>query len=161
MISLLKMSSVKEIEAGIFNKIFEDKDVLKEKKMSVDKYVSSPYSNILESEEEMNFEEVWDSIRDIDLTLCVESLFNHGVFRTCPNEIFKVQEYLKNLHSWPCKPPFEDFKKDTYTKWALFMNTWTLETKTKFLLAYICVYCVHCQHKITMQQYKDMINVFD
>lgn len=154
------MPSAEEIEAGIFGKIFKDENVLKKEEVMVPKVVS-PYSKILDSENEMMFEDVWDLIQDIDLSVCVETLFKHEVFHTCPNEVFKVQEHITNIHGWRCKPPFEDFKKDTYKKWTSFMNTWNLESKTKFLLSYLCVYCVHCQHKITIQEYKAMINAFN
>lgn len=154
------MQSANEIEAGIFGKIMHDENVLTKKPTEAHKS-THPYSRILESDEEMTFEEVWDLIQDIDLALCIENLFKHEVFQTCPNEIFKVQEHLKNIHGWRCKPQFENFKKDVYKKWTSFMNKWTLESKTKFLLSYLCVYCVHCQHKITVQEYKDMINAFN
>lgn len=154
------MPSISDIEAGIFEKIMHDENVLKQPKVEAPR-VTHPYTQILESEEEMTFEEVWDIIQDIDLAVCVDNLFKHDVFQTCPNEVIKVQKYLTSIHDWRCKPPFEDFKKDVYTKWNTFMNVWTIESKTKFLLSYLCVYIIHCQHKITVEEYKKFIQAFN
>lgn len=154
------MPSISEIEAGIFGKIMYDENVLKPEPVEAPKIVH-PFTQILEAQEEMTFEEVWDVIEDIDLAVSVDNLFKHDVFQTCPNDLFRVQEHLKNIHNWRCKPPFEDFKKDVYKKWTSFMNVWTQESKTRFLLSYMCVYIIHCQHKITLQEYKDMIKAFN
>ena len=150
------------IEANLMSNIMvalDDNESMKN--VGPKKVFKSKYDEILQSEKAMDFEVVWDMIQNINLVESIKSLFKNDVFKTCPDDMHRVINYLTDIHNWRCKPNFDEFRIHTYAKWTNFVTDWNKKNVTKFLLSYLCVYCVHCQHKITVQDYKDMIKEFN